>query len=594
MRKYKDSENFGLKSGEVLTHKGKYVEVYSRKSGKRLYSLNGNFIGSIGHKEFKEACIPLDECIFIKDMSSWKLLSYEGEKICESISKIDFLRNFPEYMVLYKFRGQIAIYSVAGECILEFGNYGELISARKNICLFKDITGKIKVFDLKEKKFLQDSFEECISTLGGYYLKNSGGYNFLNEETAKIEFQVDAFYFVDFYKNRNVIGGSFGFDELYKNGHCGIVAKYHPWYNKSKYIVKIILPIEYKKIEFNENGIKAYKEDEITTYSYSAIYNKYFAEEYSEKEDKTTQEDKNIEIKVFGSTVKFGETVYMFDKFLAIEDPNRNLTPCKCFSLNGTYLGNAGLIDDGENPAFPNIVATESWIAMGINSSGGCFGENWGNWIIHSYDGKAVVRKTFNNYEIYGNYYVFSYNLNYKVDSSRNNYIAVFTMKGELVLTLNNIKGVEPKESYIKVIDFDDRVWIYNLKGKLVIKEGFDQKQVTEIEDTIWVKQPSGYVMYNCLTGQKYQQKVDEIYKVDIYDSKLYKIHYQDHFGIYMYTGDFSVKSNIVGFKEIVPIKYNVIETKVDYSKFNLFRALKDDCEEIYDLDGNLIATTES
>ena len=61
-----------------------------------------------------------------------------------------------------------------------------------------------------------------------------------------------------------------------------------------------------------------------------------------------------------------------------------------------------------------------------------------------------------------------------------------------------------------------------------------------------------------------------------------------------MYTGDFSVKSNIVGFKEIVPIKYNVIETKVDYSKFNLFRALKDDCEEIYDLDGNLIATTES
>lgn len=594
MRKYKDSENFGLKSGEILTHKGKFVEVFSRKSGKRLYSLNGRFLGSIGHKEFKEVCILLDECIFIKDMSYWKLLSYEGEKICESISKIDFPRNFPEYMVLYKFRGQIAIYSRAGECVLKFGNYGEIISARRNICLFKDSAGKIKVFDLKEKKFLQDSFEDCISTLGGYYLKNSGGYNFLNEETAKIEFQVDAFYFVDFYKNRNVIGGSFGFDEIYNNGYCGIVAKYHPWYNKSKYIVKIILPIEYKKIEFDEDGIKAYKEDEITTYSYSAIYNKYFAQEYSEKEDKTTQEDKNIEIKVFGSSVKFGETVYMFDKFLAIEDPNRNLTPCKCFSLNGTYLGNAGLIDDGENPAFPNIVATESWIAMGINSSGGCFGENWGNWIIHSYDGKAVVRKTFNNYEIYGNYYVFSYNLNYKVDSSRNNYIAVFTMKGELVLTLNNIKGVEPKESYIKVIDFDDRVWIYNLKGKLVIKEGFDQKQVTEIEDTIWVKQPSGYVMYNCLTGQKYQQKVDEIYKVDIYDSKLYKIHYQDHFGIYMYTGDFSVKSNIVGFKEIVPIKYNVIETKVDYSKFNLFRALKDDCEEIYDLDGNLIATTES
>ena len=184
--------------------------------------------------------------------------------------------------------------------------------------------------------------------------------------------------------------------------------------------------------------------------------------------------------------------------------------------------------------------------------------------------------------------------MNYKVDSSRDNYIAVFNMKGEMILTLNNINRVEPKESYIKVVDFDDRVWIYNLKGKLVTKEGFDQKQITEIEDTIWVKQPNGYIMYNCLTGQKYQQKVDEIYKVDIYDSKLYKIHYQDHCGIYMYTGDFSVKSNIVGFKEIVPIKYNVIETKVDYSKFNLFRALKDDCEEIYDLDGNLIATTEN
>lgn len=593
MRKYKDSENFGLKAGEVLLHKGKYVEVYSRKSGKRIYSLNGKFLGSIGHKEFKEVCIPLDKCIFIKDMSSWKLLSYEGEKICESISQIDFLRNFPEYMVLYKFRGHIAIYSRTGECVLKFGNYGEIISARRNICLFKDITGKTKVFDLKEKKFLQDSFEDCISTLGGYYLKNSGGYNFLNEETVKIEFQVDAFYFADFHKKRNVIGGSICFDKLYKNGYCGIAAKYQSFYNKSKYIVKIIVPIEFKKIEFDEDGIKAYKEDEITTYSYFAIYNKYF-QEYSEKEDKTIQEEKNIEIKVFGSTVKFGEKVYMFDKFLAIENPSRNLTPCRCFSLDGTYLGNAGLIDDGENPTFPNIVETESWIAMGINSSGGCFGEKWGNWILYYYNGKTVVRKSFNNYEIYGNYYVFSYNLNHKVDSSRNNYIAVFTMKGELVLTLNNINGVEPKESYIKVIDFDDRVWIYNLKGKLVIKEGLAQKQVTEIEDTIWVKQPSGFIMYNCLTGQKYQQNVDEIYKVDIFDYKLYEIHYQDYCGIYMYTGDCSVNSNIIGFKEIVPVEYNLIEAKVDYSKFKLFRALKDDCEEIYDLEGNLIATTKS
>lgn len=610
MKKYKDSKEFGLKAGETLIHKGKYIQVFDRKNGIRIYCLNGKYLGyhffknGYSSMEMNEFCMPLAECILIKDTFVWELYSYEGEKICnQRITKIDFPSKASEYIFIYNGLKQMAIYSKVGKCILDFCNCGELVFAKKNIFIFKNNISEYDIFDAKAKKFMQNSFEEVIPTIGGFYLKNSEGYHFLNEETAKIEIQVDAFYSIAYYKiphTRNYIY----FDVIYKNKCCGVLAKLQFCDSTRKNLVKVIIPIEFKKIEVCEDKIKAYEEDGITTYSCPMIYSKYFGQEDSEYKESFTKIEENTEIKLFFQTVKSGEIVYMYDKIFAIKGLKNEIISCSFFSMNGTYLGKAGLFDDGENSVRPNIVETESWVALGIDSSGGTFNANYGNWILRSYDGQKVMNIPFDDYEKRNNYYIFSYNMKIRrfSDKALKSYVAIFDQKGKLILTLNDVDAVVCEKSCFKVIDSNGKISFYNLSGKIIVKD-LDENRVENIEDTIWVKSeknPSeGCIMYNCLTGDKYQLYDERIEKVtDIYinELKLYKVYRQNYCGIFKFTGDFSLKSDCIpGFKKVVPIKYIEIDTTSENSAiFVQFRAIRKECEEIYDIDGNVIATTES
>lgn len=98
MKKYKDSKDFGLKAGETLIHKGKYIQVFDRKNGIRIYCLNGKYLGyhffknGYSSMKMKEFCMPLAECILIKDTFVWELYSYEGEKfVIKELQKLTFL-----------------------------------------------------------------------------------------------------------------------------------------------------------------------------------------------------------------------------------------------------------------------------------------------------------------------------------------------------------------------------------------------------------------------------------------------------------------------------------------------------------------------
>ena len=157
-------------------------------------------------------------------------------------------------------------------------------------------------------------------------------------------------------------------------------------------------------------------------------------------------------------------------------------------------------------------------------------------------------------------------------------------------------------KSCFKVIDSNGKISFYNLSGKIIVKD-LDENRVENIEDTIWVKSeknPSeGCIMYNCLTGDKYQlydERIEKVTGIYINELKLYKVYRQNYCGIFKFTGDFSLKSDCIpGFKKVVPIKYIEIDTTSENSAiFVQFRAIRKECEEIYDIDGNVIATTES
>ncbi len=586
--------DFDLQKGETLKHCGSYIKVNGTRNV-RYYTLKGKLL--LKEESPSESFYPLDgSCFILRDGRNVKFLTKNGEEIItdRKLVKFDYLRN-PcriNLVKLYDESGKMAIFDCEGECLLDFDNY-KITDFLKNIIIYSKNGKDFKVYNLYHKKLIEGTYEKVSAFGNGVYLKTPNGFKFYNIETEKIQYSVDAFFGFDYIikrKDGNRI--NVFFDIVYKNNKCGLIAS--TWCNDD-FTQKLVVPIECSKIEKNpenKDEIRVWTKEGIKTLSQNALYAEYFENMELSKEE-VEEREKTTTIKLFDKfEVEEDDKVFFYGNYVVIYNYHEDIRHKQiCYKTDGTLIGNVGIVSDDDGYEDPNIVVTDNWIAIGNDC--------WSNMpsLVNRFQVckiigvKELEGKIFKSLVFKNGFYILSDKPGFENENLQNHFFAIFDKSGKLILILNKVnKIIDINENYIEALDTKKNLWFYDFKGNKIFSQWLDLDNAHHIKDTVWVKIPDGYIVYDCLTGKSQVVSIEE-YESFIYDN-LYLFSKNGLYGLYQYTIDRKTKTSISGFKEIIPIECEKIIDIFSSKNLTLIRAVKKDTEEIYESNGKLIAKT--
>ena len=585
----KQKNNFDLQKDETLRHCGTYIKV-NGKENVRFYTLKGKLL--LEEKKPSKSFHPFVEgCFILENGVNLKFLTPDGEEIItdRKLVKYDTLSFSSVRLVrFYDENGKTAIFNGKGECLLDFDNY-KYVKIRKYIIIFSKNGIDVQVYDINSMKLIEGTYEQAISQCNGVYLKTQNGFGFYDYKTGKIEYCVDGFFNMSFIKKEKN-GQKFWvyFRRLYKDNKCGLLAigSYD-----DDYAQKLIFPFECSKIENNpddDDEILIWTKEGLKSISKNSIYAKYFENLELGKEE-IKEREKTTTIRLFDKfEVEEDDEVYFDGNYIVIYNYHERRHKQICYKTDGTLIGDVGIVSDDDGYEYPNVVATDNWIVIGDDC--------WSNMpsLVNRFafcrivGVKELEGMTFESFELKNGFYILSDKPDYEKEKRQNHFFAIFDKTGKLILTINKINDiVDISESYIEAFDTQKNLWFYDFKGNKIFNQWFDENNAKKIRDTVWVKIPEGYIVYDCLTGESQIVSIEEPECIS-YDKSIYCFSKNGLYGLYQYTSDRQSKTSIIGFREIVPIECEKIDNFYDEG----IRAVKKDTEEIYDENGKLLAKT--
>lgn len=543
----KKSYNFDLVNGEKMEVAQRCVIVYGKEEI-RFYNLEGKLLRKIENDDPKkylsfygntiknedEKVLFFNNCFAIKEDKCWTLIDYQEKKI------------------LGKFKGDIK-------------TLGDII-----------VFGK-KLYDTTTKKWV---YGEAVLVYKGFAVMTSYSdkYVIYNYDTKMYELYFDSYFITDYCSN---------FFKVYANNKCGLIR------TDKKTNQYLYIPIEYQKIKICGSNIFAYKSDGcVDTYDYNELR--------IEAKEKKFESEQGVKAyaKVFGNIiVSEGEVLYLNTNYIIIEKEVNKVNEYVFYSADGTFIGKSASevyeydYNDRKRICIPNCYIAKEWIAL-CESNLYPGDNNGGIWNIYTSAGKKVFEEVVERIGfINENCFVFK--------------------KGDVKLACWN-KGqleycLEGKFDWIQSLDYGEYLmaldlhkkgsyWICDSTGKLVLDRKFGYWDEI-IGDVIITKGDKGADIYDFLTGKCYSSecKIKEIHS----GSKLVCFDDGNKKAIYKITTERSENDKFLGFKEITPFQYEEISAflksynTVCGENSKLIYAEAEDWEDIYDFDGNLIATTK-
>ena len=146
-------------------------------------------------------------------------------------------------------------------------------------------------------------------------------------------------------------------------------------------------------------------------------------------------------------------------------------------------------------------------------------------------------------------------------------------------------------EGFFYVYDFNEKLWVINSKGEKLIDRGFELDKIVFYKNLIFEKNVGYYMVFDSLRKTYTKLEVDDIIldiKSEVDEVKSYAwqnlvvfwVYKAEKIGLYAYSPN-------KGMVKYVPIEYiNVyIEGKFIYAE-------KENGDDIYNVEGKLIATT--
>lgn len=278
--------------------------------------------------------------------------------------------------------------------------------------------------------------------------------------------------------------------------------------------------------------------------------------------------------------LKEGATFLRYDRFVAIRE-NEHSRYYSFYSLEGTFIGKSVIYNE-----MPRFIQTEKWIAL---ETTGERKRRFTLWQICDYNGNKLYDYLFDSIQRKGDIYIASVTT---VSPNYNTYI-IFRESGEVATKFDGkVVFIEFLNSqYIKVVRKKNEFDIYDYNGVKVFDKTFCDEDIF-YEGIILVKDDKGYTEYDVETRKKYRLNCQ---KIDIRDDLgLVIIKAGGVSGVFRYTSERNVKSQFVGFEEVVPIEYDKItgDSTFIYARYKDQNLYGEQCafENIYDKEGNVIA----
>lgn len=297
--------------------------------------------------------------------------------------------------------------------------------------------------------------------------------------------------------------------------------------------------------------------------------------------------EQKSEIYYHGITLKEGDVLIKCRNFFMVKRYGKEEEYWCYTSLGGKIIGKIGKLKridiDDKVSDYPNCFWTARWIALGEDDNNRChfrieqIFEEWSTYRIYNYDGtnafdsETVQIKKVQEYwfmkicekseiivcDLAGNVLFFSKGI-YQDIKPLNAVIYPF----QSICTVNYFVA-------IRGTNFD----VYDIHGKKVFEKQFDCKHEMEsVGSVIFYKEGQKYTLYDMITGKiveteiDYIAKEDRIRKIDrdnigsIVGLKEFCIFGSDgKIGLYEYTKNRSEDTELIGFKEIIKMKYDSI-----------------------------------
>ena len=527
--------SFDMETGERLKVARKYVKVYQTDGGIRYYNLNGKLLNALSKEQAEEVLpanwISTENWILTKKGEYWNVLTYEGEEICKFIAT------------------DLKVY--------------------KNYIILKD-EEKSKLYDVEKRKFLGGTFKKILCWDEIFVLLGEKNNYLYSTKKQKIEAKFQAYISIKKSRGEEYL-------LIYNNNRCGL------WYKKrcpEKFFK--VLPMNYQKIKVLGKEIQAIKDGKAEYYSLD-LTTKANQEEknYVSKNNENVEDNFSCSTKFINKIqVNFGEEVTLKEKFIVLLGDLKDKKPCKYYTHQGKYIGESGIVKDefGEFCA-KNYIETENILILGGEESSP-FGMTE-EWNIYDYEGNQIFKNSFKTIKPIEEYLIC---MQQNENQQNKSVIAIFSNKGKLLCRFNNVQKIlKVATDYFQIVDYENRIWVLDNKGKAIFDRGIEISKSTKYEDFIFEKIENGYNIFNCKYKKVYYVEADTIDVEDILELKekyILKVSHKRKVG--------AIMLNEEGCKKIIPTEYSDVDR---YGDFMFAKTEKWD--DIYDYNGTLILSTK-
>lgn len=597
MMKKDVTNNFDLKLYDTLEIYGKIVKVVTRKEVK-YYSREGVLLGKCKTTELEDDTFTvLEDSILIKDtflpkqspvcnlhkllknhildiplekdlpkrkLANYKFMSCTGKQLVNvpiTSFKI-FSKNDNKYVCLENDKGEHGIFTNTGECIIPFGTFEvEYQKTKKGFIVLNFFKYK-KVYDLNVKEFLNGNYKDVEIFPGYYFLEKCNDKIKMYNTTKKIfEMEIDA-YIEEW-------------DDLliYSQNRCGLVLL-----QKAKDEGKIFLPVKYNKIKKILAGeVIAYRNNKSERYN-------IFDEKWSNKEKLSEEKDAELEPE---QPVKFNDNivVYANESVIMLKNTillvNRNTSSYSILNYNGIRIGPVCKLIEPKI-SIKDFIEIEDFIAIQTSHK---------KWQIFDYNGRNMFSGTVFKKKML-EFNLISLTEETDEDAKECKIIGIDTKNEKTLCMFTGFKSLRYiGEGFFYVYDFNEKLWVINSKGEKLIYRRFELDKIVFYKNLIFEKNVGYYMVFDSLRKTYTKLEVDDIIldiKSEVDEVKSYAwqnlvvfwVYKAEKIGLYAYSPN-------KGMVKYVPIEYiNVyIEGKFIYAE-------KENGDDIYNVEGKLIATT--
>ena len=549
--------NFDMKKGERLKITGRYVTIYQEDGGLRYYSLNGKLLNKFSKKQLETArkvtWFCTQKCIVTKKENIWYVLTYDGKEICNFVAT--------------------DVYSRLNSIVVKNGSLG------------------IMLFDTNKLEFVEEIFDNILEDGRILVPKKENKYYLYDMKTNQIEKKFD--FYAKYCKTVVEVDNSLiDFYVLYNDNKCGLYLM-----QRNREITEIF-PIEYQQIKIDGNEIQTLKDGKIERYQLKALAKLKYQPYTKTVSDDNVEKKQTYQINFLNKVkVETGEELTVDGRFFSVLA--KDFKSWRYYNLKGNYIGKSTSIVSNDMFLGPkNCIATENMIALGK----GCVNNLYPSveyWDIYDYEGNKIFENSFKHVEGYCSFVVnvteFARNSHHKeyvekysselifsraIENGHDkNFWAVFSKKGELLFTTNNVKEITAGYKHFRVVDNENKVQFLDTNGNRIFDEAFDNEKIRIFNKMFVVsKEKAGYIIYD------FENKTKYYIEADLIEQEMFK---EGNYKVYLNGKCGSISLNAEGYKIVVPIEYLDVE---GLRKCILAKA--EDGDDVYNLDGKKIYST--